>query len=351
MSTQVYTTAESILEIRELSIDYPISIGTVGAVERVSFQLYKGEALGLVGESGCGKSTLGLSILKLVRPPGKITGGQILYKGQDIVRMPDRQILKLRGQNIAMAFQNPLTSLNPLFRIDRQFLETIHQHEPGIGKNDALNQAESILEELGIEPSRLYEYPHQLSGGMRQRIMLGLGLIMNPDIIVADEPTTSLDVIVEAGFIDLLNRLRRRYNLSILLITHNLGLVAEIADRVAVMYAGKIVEIASADQIFHQPLHPYTYGLINCVPNIRLDQEELLTMPGNPPDLVNPPKGCRFSPRCPKVMDICRKREPELKAPTADRRGSQRSDRRPSTAPGNHGRVTACWLYQEEEDE
>jgi oligopeptide/dipeptide ABC transporter ATP-binding protein len=351
MSTQVYTTAEPILEIRELSIDYPISIGTVGAVEKVSFQLYKGEALGLVGESGCGKSTLGLSILKLVRPPGKITGGQILYKGRDIVRMPDRQVLKLRGQNIAMAFQNPLTSLNPLFRIDRQFLETIHQHEPAISRNDALNQAESILEELGIEPNRLYEYPHQLSGGMRQRIMLGLGLIMNPDIIVADEPTTSLDVIVEAGFIDLLNRLRKRYNLSILLITHNLGLVAEIADRVAVMYAGKIVEIASADRIFHQPLHPYSYGLINCVPNIRLDQEELLTMPGNPPDLVNPPEGCRFSPRCPEVMDICRKREPELKAPTAARRGIQSSERRMTSAPVDHGRVTACWLYQDGEDE
>jgi oligopeptide/dipeptide ABC transporter ATP-binding protein len=329
--------SEPVLQIRNLSIDYPISIGTVGAVENVSFDLFKGEALGLVGESGCGKSTMGLSILKLVRPPGKITGGQILYKGRDIVTMRDRQVLRLRGQNIAMAFQNPLTSLNPLFRIDRQFLETIHQHEPGVRKNEALKQAEAILEELGIEPKRLYEYPHQLSGGMRQRIMLGLGLIMNPDIIVADEPTTSLDVIVEAGFIDLLNRLRKRYNLSILLITHNLGLVAEIADRVAVMYAGKIVEIGGADQIFHDPLHPYTYGLINCVPNIRLDQEELVTMPGNPPDLVNPPTGCRFSPRCPKVMDICRIREPELQAPET-RQGT-----------GAENRVTACWLYQGEE--
>jgi peptide/nickel transport system ATP-binding protein len=331
MNEQMQRTAEPVLEIRNLSIDYPISIGTVGAVEKVSFDIYKGEALGLVGESGCGKSTLGLSILKLVRPPGKITGGQILYKGRDIVSMRDRQVLKLRGQNIAMAFQNPLTSLNPLFRIDRQFLETIHQHDPGVSKTEALKRAEAILEELGIEPSRLYEYPHQLSGGMRQRIMLGLGLIMDPDIIVADEPTTSLDVIVEAGFIDLLNRLRKRYNLSILLITHNLGLVAEIADRVAVMYAGKIVEIGEADQIFHDPLHPYTQGLINCVPNIRLDQEELMTMPGNPPDLVNPPVGCRFSPRCPKVMEICRVQEPELKAPDIGRP------------------ITACWLYQAKE--
>jgi peptide/nickel transport system ATP-binding protein len=341
--------AEPVLEIRNLSIDYPISIGTVGAVEQVSLDLYKGEALGLVGESGCGKSTLGLSILKLMRPPGKITNGQILYKGRDIVRMPYREILRLRGRNIAMAFQNPLTSLNPLFRIDRQFLETIQQHEPAASRNEALERAETILEELGIERTRLYEYPHQLSGGMRQRIMLGLGLIMDPDIIVADEPTTSLDVIVEAGFIDLLNRLRERYNLSILLITHNLGLVAEIADRVAVMYAGKIVEISDADRIFHAPLHPYTDGLINCVPNIRLDQEELVTMPGNPPDLVNPPAGCRFSPRCPRVMDICRVQEPELKAPAKGQAGGRISGKNSETGPGAAHRVTACWLYQGKE--
>ena len=337
MTEAVKRKVEPVLQIKNLSIDYPISIGTVRAVEDVSFDIYKGEALGLVGESGCGKSTLGLSILKLVRPPGKITGGQILYKGRDIASMRDREVLKLRGQNIAMAFQNPLTSLNPLFRIDKQFLETIQHHESNVNKTEALKQAEAILEELGIERSRLYEYPHQLSGGMRQRIMLGLGLIMNPDIIVADEPTTSLDVIVEAGFIDLLNRLRKRYNLSILLITHNLGLVAEIADRVAVMYAGKIVEVANADQIFHNPLHPYTYGLINCVPNIRLDQEELLTMPGTPPDLVDPPTGCRFSPRCPKVMDICPEKVPVLKTPSKETAfGSASPDRQ-----------VACWLYEE----
>ncbi len=319
---------DTVLEIRKLSIHYPISIGTVRAVDEVDLELYPGEALGLVGESGCGKSTLGLSILKLLRAPGRITGGEILYKGRDILQMKERELLGLRGRNIAMAFQNPLTSLNPLFRIDRQFLETIRWHEPGVKRQEALDRAERILEDLGIEPKRLYEYPHQLSGGMRQRIMLGLGLIMNPDIIVADEPTTSLDVIVEAGFIDLLNRLRRAFKLSILLITHNLGLVAEIADRVAVMYGGKIVEVGSAEQIYEQPLHPYTNGLINCVPNIRLDQQELNTMGGNPPDLVAPPAGCRFSPRCPQVMDICRTELPELKT--------------------YHGRKAACWLCEKE---
>ncbi|MEW5815947.1 MAG: ABC transporter ATP-binding protein [Spirochaetota bacterium] len=318
---------QPILKIRNLSIDYPITIGTVKAVEDVSIELLPGEALGLVGESGCGKSTLGLSILRIVRPPGKITGGEILYKSENILSMKEKEVLKLRGRNIAMVFQNPLTSLNPLNRLDYQFLETIRQHSPGIRKQEALKRAEQILERLGIEKRRLYEYPHQFSGGMRQRIMIGLGLIMNPDIIIADEPTTSLDVIVEAGFIDLLNQLRKEFNLSILLITHNLGLVAEIVDRVAVMYGGKIVEVGTADQIFHRPKHPYTEGLITCVPNIKLDQEKLNTMDGNPPDLVSPPPGCRFSPRCPKVMDICREKTPSL-----------------ITYADNQ--KAACWLYE-----
>ncbi len=318
---------EKVLQIRDLTIHYPISIGTVKAVEGIHVDLYTGEALGLVGESGCGKSTLGLSILRLVRPPGKITRGQILYRNRDIISMKEREILKLRGNNIAMAFQNPLTSLNPLFRIDRQFYETIKIHEPSVSREKAMKRAETILEDLGIDRQRLYDFPHQLSGGMRQRIMLGLGLILDPDIIVADEPTTSLDVIVEAGFIDLLNRLRKKYNLSIILITHNLGLVAEIADRIAVMYGGKLVELGTAEQIFKNPLHPYTYGLINCVPNIRLDQKELVTMEGSPPDLVDPPPGCRFSPRCPKVMDICKREEPNL------------------VTYGND-QMTACWLYE-----
>lgn len=325
-------TGEPVLEIRDLSIRYPISIGTVQAVDSVSLTLHRGEALGLVGESGCGKSTLGLSILRLLREPGRITGGSIVYRGRNVLAMRGQELLSLRGRKVAMAFQNPLTSLDPLFRIDRQFLETIRQHEPGVGKAEALRRAEAILEELGIERQRLYEYPHQLSGGMRQRIMLGLGLIMDPDIIVADEPTTSLDVIVEAGFVDLLNRLRHRYNLSILLITHNLGLVAEIADRVAVMYAGRIMEVAGAQAIFSRPLHPYTQGLIGCVPNVRVDQEELVTMPGSPPDLVSPPPGCRFAPRCPKVMEVCTRRTPRLLAAPNPRHGAPHE--------------VACWLYE-----
>jgi oligopeptide/dipeptide ABC transporter ATP-binding protein len=317
---------KTILEVKDLSIAYPISIGVVHAVEGVSFTLDDGEALGLVGESGCGKSTLGLSILKLQRPPGRVTAGQILYRGTDILAMNDRALLKMRGQSIAMIFQNPLTSLNPLFTVERHFLETIHFHDPGMPRENALSAVEKMLETLGIEKKRLKEYPHQLSGGMRQRIMIGLALIMNPDIIIADEPTTSLDVIVEAGFTDLLQSLRNLYKLSIILITHNLGLVAEIADRIAVMYAGRLVEVASTEEIFAHPLHPYTQGLINCVPNILVDQKELVTMPGSPPDLVTAAVGCPFAPRCPRVMPVCREKTPALL----------------EHAPRHSA---ACWLY------
>jgi peptide/nickel transport system ATP-binding protein len=304
---------ETILDIKNITIEYPINIGTVRAVEDVSVHLNKGEVLGLVGESGCGKSTLGLAILKLVREPGKIPKGEIVFKDKDILKMKDKELLSMRGKDIAMVFQNPLTSLNPLIRIDKQFLETIYYHMPEMSKEEALNMSEDILEHLGIERKRLYEFPHQLSGGMRQRIMIGLGLVMNPDIVICDEPTTSLDVIVEAGFIDLLNRLRKEYNLSIILITHNLGMVAEIADRIAVMYGAKIVEVGTAKEIFSKPRHPYTKGLIGCVPNIKLQQEELITMEGSPPDLVSPPTGCRFHPRCwRRIDDICVKKIPEL---------------------------------------
>ena len=218
-----------------------------------------------------------------------------MYRGTDILSMDGRSLLKMRGRNISMIFQNPLTSLNPLFTVQRHFLETIHFHDPGMPRRAALAAVEKILMELGIEGKRLKEYPHQLSGGMRQRIMIGLALIMNPDILIADEPTTSLDVIVEAGFTELLASLRTLYRLSIILITHNLGLVAEIADRIAVMYAGRLMEIASTEDIFDRPLHPYTQGLIDCVPNILLDQKELVTMPGQP---ARPGRSPRRMPIC-----------------------------------------------------
>ena len=317
---------ESILDIKNLYIEYPIYIGTVRAGENINLSLYKGEVMGLVGESGCGKSTLGFSILRMLKPPGMITRGQILYHGRDIVTMEEKEILALRGNNISMIFQDPLTSLNPLFRIDKQFIETIRTHEKNTTKKEALERSADVLERLGISPSRLYEYPHQMSGGMRQRIMIGIGLILNPDLLIADEPTTCLDVIVEAQFLDLLNDLRKQFDLTILLITHNLGVVAQLADRVTVMYAGTIVEMGTSEAVFGDPLHPYTQGLLASIPNIKLDQPKLETMPGQTPDLVNPPSGCRFYPRCPKCMDVCSQEIP----PTFQKNGSQ----------------VACWLYK-----
>jgi peptide/nickel transport system ATP-binding protein len=316
---------QSILQIKSLDVQFPIHIGTVRAVEAVSLDLDQGKVMGLVGESGCGKSTLGFSILRLLRPPGRVTAGQILYHGEDILKMAPNDLLALRGKRIAMIFQDPLTSLNPLFRIGDHFVETIRTHERNVSRKQALERAAEMLKRLGIATDRLNEYPHQMSGGMRQRIMIGMGLILNPDILIADEPTTALDVIVEAQFLDLLNELREQFNLTIMLISHNLGIVAHLADSITVMYGGRIAESGSSGAVFEQPLHPYTQGLLASIPNIRLEQPKLQTMPGAPPDLVNPPDGCVFHPRCPHVMDTCRRAHP----PVHDRDGHR----------------SACWLY------
>jgi len=304
--------SEPLLKIEELCIDYPIALGTVRAVRGVSLEVQGGETLGIVGESGSGKSTLGLAILRLVRAPGRITAGRVLFEGKDLASVPEDQMREVRGKDIAMVFQNPLTSLNPLMRIDRHFLEVLGTHKPELKKPEALKLVREILTDLGIEENRMGAYPHQLSGGMRQRIMIGLGLVLRPKLVICDEPTTALDVIVEAGFIDLLKRLQKEFALTIVVITHNLGLVAELADRIAVMYAGQIVENAPAEAVFHHPLHPYTQGLIACVPNIDVEQETLTTMDGSPPGLVDPPPGCSFAPRCPLAMGRCREQEPPL---------------------------------------
>ena len=316
---------EHILEIKNLHVEFPIHIGTVRAVTDVTLSLKKGEVMGLVGESGCGKSTLGFSILRLLRPPGRIASGEIRYRGEDIVGMSTKRLLELRGKKIAMIFQDPLTSLNPLFKIGDQFVETIQTHEPKVSKKDALARGEAMLKQLGIAPDRLFEYPHQMSGGMRQRIMIGMGLILTPDLLLADEPTTALDVIVEAQFLDLLNELREKFNLTILLISHNLGIVAQMADRITVMYGGRVAETGAAEDVFADPMHPYTQGLLASIPNIKLEQPELKTMSGAPPDLVAPPTGCVFHPRCPHVMDRCKQEQPAYFA--------------------KNGHRAACWLY------
>jgi peptide/nickel transport system ATP-binding protein len=319
---------QTLLEIVDLQVHYPVRTGTVRGVDHVDLIVYEGETLGLVGESACGKSTLGRAILRLVSEPGEIVGGQILFRGEDLLAKGEKEMTQVRGKNISMIFQDPMTSLNPLQRIDHHFVETIRTHEAGISKAGAQERVAEMFDHLGIQRERLMDYPHQFSGGMRQRVMIGLALILNSDLVLADEPTTSLDVIVEAQILDLIKELKQAYHMTLILISHNLGIVAELADRLAVMYAGKLVEVAPALALFDEPLHPYTQGLLASVPNIRLEDDELRTMPGAPPDLLHPPTGCRFHPRCVHAMERCHRQEPPYRQVYGER-------------------WTACWLYGE----
>jgi peptide/nickel transport system ATP-binding protein len=324
------TTTENkdvLVQIRDLSVTYHTRLGALSAVNGVSFDIYKGEILGLVGESGCGKSTLGKAMLRMIMPPGEISGGQIVFDGQDIMGYDDHQLRDFRGRRASMIFQDPMTSLNPVQRVDEHLVEAIQVHEPQTATQAALERARTLIAKLGIQQQRMRDYPHQLSGGMRQRVMTGLGLVLNADLIISDEATTSLDVIVEAKLLDEFKVLRDEFNLTILLITHNIALVAQLADRIAVMYAGQMAEIGDVMDVFDSPLHPYTDGLLRSVPSIKLDErEELYKMGGEPPNLTHPPSGCRFHPRCPKAMPVCAEKEPALSIPQP-------------------GRLVHCWLY------
>lgn len=317
---------EALLQIKDLEVRYATRAGLVKAVDGVDLEVRRGETLGLVGESGCGKSTLGFSILRLIRPPGEIAGGQIVFDSQDLLQKTEQEMTHIRGKRIAMIFQDPMTCLNPLQRIDNHFIETVRIHEKEVSAKEARQRAADLVDKLGIIAGRLTDYPHQLSGGMRQRIMIGLALALNSDLIIADEPTTSLDVIVEAQILELMKELKAVFNVTMILITHNMGIVAELADRIAVMYAGKLVEVAEAVALYDNPLHPYTQGLLKSIPNIHLEDQKLETMPGSPPDLIEPPTGCRFHPRCPHIMAKCSDIEPPMKE------------------IGN-GHRAACWLY------
>jgi len=319
---------ERLVEISDLEVEYQTRMGPVSAVNRVSFDIYHGEIIGLVGESGCGKSTLGKALMRMLPQSARIHG-KLIFDGEDVLAFNQDQLRDFRGRRISMIFQDPMTSLNPVQRIESHLLEAIEVHEPETKEAAAVERIRTLVERLGIQKERLPDYPHQLSGGMRQRVMIGLGLVLNPSLIVADEATTSLDVIVEAKLLDQLKEIRDEFGVSILVITHNIALVAELADRVAVMYAGRIAEIGTVYKVFDQPLHPYTQGLLKSVPNIKLDERDVLyKMPGEPPNLTNPPSGCRFHPRCPKVMPICSRIEPDL----LDVGG---------------GQYVNCWLYQD----
>ncbi len=316
-----------VLRIKDLIVEYTTQRGTARAVDRVSLTLGENRTLGLAGESGCGKSTLGRSLMKLVPYPGKIVSGDIILnidhditwkkgtikKGDvSILELNDDQLRMIRGSEIAYIFQDPMTSLNPMLSIGKHFIQIQQAHDPTIEDEQALERAKEVLESLGILAERVDDYPHQFSGGMRQRVMIGLGLVLRPRLLIADEPTTSLDVIVEAQILEEMAELKEKFNLTMILITHNLGVLAQTADDVAIMYTGRLAELAPTEALFENPQHPYTEALLQSVPDVTKPDKKLAWIPGAPPDLVNPPDGCMFNPRCPFAMDICKQEEPPL---------------------------------------
>ncbi len=323
--------SKRLLDIINLETHFTSEEGVAKAVDGVTLGLDEGDTLGLVGESGCGKSVTALSIMRLIPdPPGKIVGGEVIFEGQDLLKLKEAEIRKLRGKKISMIFQEPMTSLNPVFKIGEQISEVLRLHQR-LSRKDAMEKAVAMLKLVGF-PSpekRIREYPHQLSGGMRQRVMIAMALSCNPKLVIADEPTTALDVTIQAQIMDLMNRLKEEIGMSIILITHDLGIIAETAQYVAVMYAGKIVEYSTVNDLFEKPRHPYTIGLLNSVPIMagdRAGKKRLEVIPGIVPGLSDLPKGCRFSPRCKYVMPVCTDREPELREESG-------------------GHLVSCWKY------
>ncbi|MBW3561085.1 MAG: ABC transporter ATP-binding protein [Actinobacteria bacterium] len=315
---------DPVVRVRDLRVAYRTERGPLWAVDGVNFDVHPGESLGLVGESGCGKSSLGRALLQLM-PPGGVVRGSVNLLGEELVGAKGSRLRERRGEDMALMFQEPMSRLNPLEKVSEHFVETIRTHRRGTSTDEARDMARAALRQMGIPPTRMDNYPHEFSGGMRQRIMIALNIVLEPRLIVADEPTTSLDVIVESQILDILDRLRADEQVGMVLITHNLGIVAETCDRVAVMYAGKIVELGTAEQVFNDPRHPYTRGLL--ASTISLETTELHSIAGYPPDLVNPPPGCRYAPRCPYVMDHC-------------------TDAVPTYAEPNPGQQVACYLYE-----
>lgn len=295
-----------------MTVEYRTRRGNIRAVNNVSFTLEKHETLGLVGESGSGKSTLGLSVIRLVPPPGVIVNGHIRIDGTDILSLSEEEMRSIRGKKVAFVFQDPMTSLNPVKKAGAHFVELIRTHEPDVSEREEHERARKVLNDVGILSERINDYPHQFSGGMRQRIMIALAIALNPDLIIADEPTTALDVIVQAKILDLLKSLRDTYGMALILITHDLSIVLERCDKIIVMYAGSLVEYATSTELHRNPRHPYTRGLLQSIPNIELAEQKLEAIPGSPPNLLKPPKGCPFWPRCSYAKKKCRLEEPPI---------------------------------------
>lgn len=328
--------AERLLEVHNLQTQFTVEGGEiVPAVDKVSFYIDAEETLGIVGESGCGKSVTSLSIMQLVpNPPGRIVGGEILFNGEDLLKKSTDEIRKIRGKDIAMIFQEPMTSLNPVYTVGDQIAEAVMLHQK-VDKREAMKRATEMLRLVGIPAPerRVNEYPHQMSGGMRQRVMIGMALSCNPQLLIADEPTTALDVTIQAQILELMKDMKKNFHTSIMLITHDLGVVAEMTDRVLVMYAGKVVEEAPTVDLFANPMHPYTRGLMDSIP--RMDAEahtKLHVIEGTVPNLARLPKGCAFAPRCTHAMPICTVKEPVL---------TQVAD----------NRKVSCWLHVEHDEE
>lgn len=326
--------SEKLLEIKDEKLSFFTPAGEVKALNGVSFSMNEGEVLGIVGESGSGKSVTAYSIMGLTAYPGKLIGGTIYFNGHQIEKMSEKEMRKIRGNEVSIIFQDPMTSLNPVYTIGNQITEVIRLHT-GKSKKEAYDRAKELLELVGInEPTkRLKQYPHELSGGMRQRVMIAIALACEPKLLIADEPTTALDVTIQAQILELMQELRQKLGMSIIMITHDLGVVASMCERIAVMYAGHIVEYGTADEIFYEPKHEYTKGLINSIPKLNVQEtERLIPIEGQPVDLLNPPAGCPFAPRCANCMKICLREMPP-KTELSDTHYSQ------------------CWLLQKEEFE
>lgn len=324
-------TEEVILQVKDLRTYFHVDEGIVKAVDGVSFDLHKGETLGIVGESGSGKSVTNLSIMNMIpSPPGRIAGGEVVFMGKDLLKMPIGELRKIRGNKISMIFQDPMTSLNPFLRISTQMIETIVLHQ-GLDKKAAKAKAVDMLKLAGIPApeKRIDQYPHQFSGGMRQRVMIAMSLSCNPEILIADEPTSALDVTIQAQILDLMKDLTARLGTAVILITHSLGVVAGMCDTLCVMYAGRVVERGATGRLFAEPKHPYTQGLIKSVPRLdRTSGDRLFSIRGQPPNVIDLPDCCPFYPRCDRAMDICKRKYPR-------------------TTEFDNGHSVACWLYTE----
>jgi peptide/nickel transport system ATP-binding protein len=317
----------SLITLDDLHVEYLSPRGPVRAVDGVTFNINPGEVVGLAGESGSGKSTIAMAILRILQPPAVITGGHVMFGGRDILAMTDSELEDFRWREVSMVFQSAMNALNPVMTIGDQIVDAIRAHDR-MSKVDARQRAADLLRIVGIEGARIDSYPHELSGGMRQRAVIAIALTLNPPLMIMDEPTTALDVVVQKEIMYQISELKERLGFSILFITHDLSLLVEISDRIAIMYAGQIVEMAPARELFERPLHPYTQGLMQSFPSLTGDKRRLTGIAGSPPDLISPPSGCRFHPRCPKRFEICDKVVPKLAEVSA-------------------GHLVACYLYPE----